>query len=400
MNVLKPIKPSASFSELYPPQTVYAPRSTWALAKRVLDHPFQLDSITSYTVAIMGDMPLICHQNTVTPLILDFFREAGLEPAAWLDTFETEEESVAVARRYAGDGKKLVYAYPPPPDLQESESLLVPLSLYGWLNDKFNLAKLVDIEHQPRHHLIQTHCLNSLYDFLPGCEIYVKACHQKANGSGEDVRYCPDQASRKAALEWLDSRNDGLSGVRVEEAVDVDECWCLSLAVMESGIRYLGAATQIFSEPARQSGSRIDPDHLPPGSVIEIAKTIAQRARAMGYQGIAGFDIGTTSSGKVFVFDLNFRLVSSTPMILLHAAATNRIGARISQTWSQQCKGELAPALERLRKFAQSGTFMPLRLYEATEISGGQSVITGMVVGKTLAEIETISADMHEAIGR
>lgn len=399
VNILRPIKPLAYFSDLFPPQTVYAPRSTWELARTVLDEAFQLDSITGYTVAIMGDMPLVCHQNTASPLILDFFRVAGMEPASCLHTFETEEEAVGIAQHYTEDGKKLVYTYPPPPDLQTPGSLLVPLSLYGRLNDKFNLVELVDEDHQPRHHLIQTHCLNSLYDFLPGCEIYVKACHQKANGFGEDVRYCPDKTSRKAVLDWLDSRKDELSGVRMEEAVNVDECWCLSLAVMESGIRYLGAASQIFSAPARQSGSRIDPDHLPPESVIEIAKTIAQRARNMGYQGIAGFDVGMTSSGRVFVFDLNFRLVSSTPMILLHAAATNRIGARISQTWSQQCKGELAPVLERIREFAQSGTFVPLRLYEATEISGGQSVITGMVVGKTLADIETIRADMHEAIG-
>lgn len=398
MNILRPIKPLASFSELYPPRTVYTPRSTWELANRVLDKTFQLDSITGVTVAIMGDMPLVCHQNTATPLILDFFREAGLEPASCLRTFQTEEEAVAVARQYAGIGKKLVYTYPPPPDLQTPGSLLVPISLYGRLNDKFNLVELVDEEHQPRHQLIGTDALKSLYEFLPDCEIYVKACHQKANGAGEDVRYCADQASRKAALDWLDTRKDELSGVRMEEAVNVDECWCLSFAISISGVRYLGAATQIFSAPARQSGSRIDPDHLPPDSVVAIAKTIAERARVTGYQGIAGFDIGTTSFGQAFVFDLNFRLVSSTPQILLHEAAAGRIGARISQTWSQQFKGELAPALECIRRFSQSGTFVPLRLYDATEISGGQSVITGMVVGKTIPDVEFVSAAMQAAI--
>lgn len=398
MKVLKPIKPFASFSELYPPQTVYMPRSSWALANRVLDHAFQLDSITGFTVAVMGDMPLICHQNTVTPLILDFFREAGVKPAACLATFETEEEAVGIAQHYAGHGEKLVCTYPPPPDLHAPGSLLVPVSLYGRLNDKFNLAELVDADHQPRHQLIRTDCLKSLHDFLPGRKIFIKACHQRANGSGEDVRYCPDETSRNDTLNWLNLHKDALSGVRLEEAIDVGECWCLSLAIRQSGVRYLGAATQLFTGPARQSGSRIDPNHLPPDSVVMIARTVADRARAMGYQGIAGFDIGTTSTGRAFVFDLNFRLVSSTPLVLLHEAATSRIGAGISETWSRQFAGELAPALERLRKFARSGTFVPLRLYEATQISDGQSVITGIVLGKTIPDIEAVSADMHAAI--
>lgn len=398
MNVLKPIKPSASFSELHPPQTVYAPRSTWNLVQGIIADAFQLDSMTGVTMTIMGNMPLICHQNTVTPLILDFFREAGLEPASCIDVFETEEEFVAVAQRYAGNANQLIYVYPPSPNLQETGSFLVPLSLYGWLNDKLNLAELVDEDHQPRYQSIQTDCIEKLCDFLPGRAIYIKACHQGATGAGRDVRYCPDHNSRKDVLDWLKVRPYRLSGVRIEEAIDVNECWCLSLAVMESGIRYLGAATQLFTEPARQTGSRIDPDHLPAKSVVTMAKAIAERARNMGYRGIAGFDIGMTSSGQVFVFDLNFRLVSSTPQILLHEAAVSRIGAKISQSWSCKFIGKLAPALENIRKFSQRGMFVPIRLYEATQMSGGQNVITGMVLGMAIEDIEAISADMHAAI--
>jgi len=37
-------------------------------------------------------------------------------------------------------------------------------------------------------------------------------------------------------------------------------------------------------------------------------------------------------------------------------------------------------------------------LYEGTVASGGQSVITGMVLGETLADIENIKAGMDAAI--
>jgi hypothetical protein len=118
----------------------------------------------------------------------------------------------------------------------------------------------------------------------------------------------------------------------------------------------------------------------------------------MGYRGVAGFDIGTTLSGQIFVFDLNFRLVSSTPQILLHEAAVSRVDARISQSWNKQFTGRLDTALERIVEFSQSGKFVPVRLYEATQRSGGKSLITGIVVGKSLSDIEKNSAGMQAAI--
>jgi L-aspartate-L-methionine ligase len=399
MKALSPVNPSATFSHLFPSQVVFAPRSTMHFVRWVLDDAFRLDTITGVTLAIMGDMPLICHQNAATPLILDFFRQAGLEPASNIETYETEKEAVALARKHISRGEKIAYIYPPPLSLQESVCMLVPIPLYNWLNNKANLAQLIDQDHLPRYQIFQTDCLNLLYDFLPGQDVFIKACHPGAAGAGKDVRYCPNQTSRKSALDWLNIHKDGLSAVRIEEALDITDCWCLSLAIFESGIQYLGAAIQLFTEPAKQSGSRIDPDHLPPDSVVAIAKDIAQRSHDMGYCGFAGFDIGVTSSGQIFVFDLNFRLVSSTPQVLLHEAAINRVEARISQSWSCTVKGALAPVLKCIAKFSQKGEFVPTRLYEATQISGGKSVITGMVVASTLDEVESITDNMQETLG-
>jgi hypothetical protein len=237
-----------------------------------------------------------------------------------------------------------------------------------------------------------------LHDFLPRQKVFIKACYPGASGAGKDVIFCPDAESRAAALEWFVSRMNGLSGIRIEAAVEVGGCWCLNLAVLESTVRYLGAATQLFSEPAKQCGSRIDPDDLPPDPVVAIALAIAERARSMGYRGIAGFDIGVTSVGQPFVFDLNFRIASSTPQVLLHEAAVGRVNARISQSLNNMVKGELAPALKRLIGFSRCGKFLPTRLYEATPTTGGRSIITGMVVASTVDEVESIIAGIQAAL--
>ena len=398
MTSLQPVTPSANFSELYPTKTVFAPRSTWDVLQMIQNQPFQVDSMTGVTVGVMGDMPLVCHKNTVTPLILDFFREAGLRPAIRTDTYETEEDAVAIARKHSEEGQKLVYVYPPPSALLDDVSFLVPVPLYTYLNDKSNIGRLVEREHQPGHRLLSVDSLDELFDFLPGREIFIKACRSGANGAGKDVYYCPDEACRKDAAQRLGLQKEALTGVRLEEAVGVDASWCLSFAIGKSGIRYLGAATQLFEQPARQTGSRIDPENLPPAFVVDIAAKIARRGSTMGYQGIAGFDIGLSPAGQAFVFDLNFRLCSSTPQVLLHEAATARVGARISQSWSRVFKASLAPALERIRHYSQEGVFVPIRLYERTQASEGQSVITGMILGKTIADIEKIKARMDAAI--
>ena len=398
MNSLQPVTPSANFSELYPTKTVFAPRTTWDVLQLVQNQYFQVESMTAGTIAVMGDMPLVCHKNTVTPLILDFFREAGLRPAIRTDTYETEEEAVAIARKHSKEGKKLVYVYPPPSALLADGAFLVPVPLYTYLNDKANLECLVESEHQPCHRLLSVDSLDELFDFLPGQEIFIKACRSGANGAGKDVYYCPDEACRKDAAQRLGLQKGALTGVRLEEAVNVDTSWCLSFAIGKSGIRYLGAATQLFEQPARQTGSRIDPENLPPAFVVDIAVKIARRGSTMGYQGIAGFDIGLSPSGQAFVFDLNFRICSSTPQVLLHEAAAVRASASISQSWSRVFKASLAPALEHVRRYVQEGVFVPIRLYERTQASEGQSVITGMILGKTIADIENIQARMDAAI--
>jgi hypothetical protein len=156
---------------------------------------------------------------------------------------------------------------------------------------------------------------------------------------------------------------------------------------------------QLFGRPGKQSGSRIDPDRMPPDALVNIARSIASRARDLGFRGVAGFDLGVTSEGRPYVFDLNFRIAASTPQILLHGQATARVNARISESWNVMIRGELSPALHRIAPFAHNGSFVPIRLYEGTPISQNRSIITGMIVAPTLAELDILNLSMKAACG-
>ncbi len=398
MKAAAPIAPAVSFTELHPSRTVFAPRSTLERVCWVLHEEFRIDALTGLTLGLMGDMPLICHQSVASPPILHFFLESGLQPARQLTLYKTETEAIVRARDQLQRGKRLVYVYPPPPELEAPEGLLVPVPLYRWLNDKANLGELVADRYLPPNRLLAPDELAALSEFRPGEPVFVKACHSGACGAGKDVRFCPDAESRAQAAAWLSARQATLSGVRVEAALDMGSCWCLSLAIGETGVRYLGAAVQLFGAPGQQTGSRIDPEDCPPAEVVRIATTIGDRARQLGYRGIAGFDVGLTVGGRAFVFDLNFRIAASTPQVLLHDAAVGRIEGRITESWTHLCQGDLAPALERLLPFARSGRFVPTRLSEATPASAGRSLVTGIIVGRSQADLIDLGAKLQRAL--
>lgn len=393
------LTPSATLDELHPPRSVFAPRSAMDRVQWVHVDPFRLDTGTGVLIALMGDMPLICHENTATPSILEFFRNAGLEPARLLSTYRDEAESLARAREHIARGCRLAYIYPPPRELSADANLVVPVSLYGELNDKASLDRYVGSEHLPLHRVFPVDCLDEAASFLEGEAVFVKGCHAGASGAGADIRYCPDVASRADALAWLQSRASELTGVRVERALDIPSCWCMNIAVVDTGVRYLGAATQLFSSPGRQTGSRIDPDDFPPDAVIRLAMQIGERARQQGYRGVAGFDIGTTRGGDPYVFDLNFRLAASTPQILLHDAAVARVGARVSCSFNELVHGPIDASLERVAPFARDGRFVPTRLYDATPLSGHYSVVTGFVVGGTIEAADRVERDLRASLG-
>ena len=382
-----------------PERTLIAPLTTMDAVHRIFEGEFRLDTVTGNFLAIAGKMPLICSRNVATPEILDFFRLSGLEPAGNLYTYKDQEEAIEYAKQFIAKGWKVIYSYPPPPALGSGHGLVVPLPLYLYLNDKASIDDLADEEDLPPHVFVGADDLETVEGIFREKAVYIKACSNEATGAGADVLYCPDVEARTCFAEWLSARSNGLSGVRVELAMDIDTSWCINVAIREKKSIYLGAAIQLFDKPAQQKGSRIDPDKAPSEETVKIALGIAERGRSLGFRGIAGFDIGEDISGKPFVFDLNFRFVSSTGQVLLHEWAVGRVKARVSESWSHFVVCLLSPALDRIREFAEKGLFVPSRLYEGTPLSGGRSLITGFIVADSAREIAIIGQKMKNALG-
>lgn len=400
MSLLQPLAPVETLAGLHPPRTVFAPRSSPDRMQWVVRDAFRLDALTGLLVGVAGDMPLLCHRSVMTPSALDCYRLGGLEPGSALEGYEDLPEFVALARAHQRRGRRLAYLYPPPEELAVTDGLLVPVPLYNWLNDRANLDELVPAEHLPPGCQFSTENIAQAMQFLPGQPVFVKACHAGASGGGRGVRHCPDEASRARALEEFRGRSSELTAVRVEACVELRSCWCLSLAVQPAGVRHLGAATQLFAAPGQQSGSRICPDDVPGERTVALALRIADRARQLGYCGVAGFDVGETPAGRAVVFDLNFRLAASTPQVLLHEPATRRVGGRVSQSWSRQLVAPLRGVLPLLAPFVEAGRWVPLRLSEATPASGGRCVITGLLIAEDVPAVARLERELQTALER
>lgn len=405
---MQPLRPTFTLDRLHPPRTVWAPRTEYELGRWVFMAPFRVDALTGLTLTVAGTMPMICHHQTVTPVAAEFFAQSGiaLPPTVVGDhrptVYDTADEAYEIAGGFAADGYRLAGPYPVPDERDLERALLVPTALYNWLNDKTNLAELVDPGLLAPAVTCDPGDTSSVLSAFAGEAVFVKACIAGASGSGFDVRFCAGAPEREVAAAWLAGRGGEIHTVRIERALDIVTCWCLNLAVLDDRVVYLGAAIQLFEAPGVQSGSLIDPDLTPPEAVVDISVAIAEEGRRRGYRGIVGFDIGTTITGEPYVFDLNFRMAASTPQVLLHDAAVARTGTRISESWDATVDGPLGPALERLAGHGASGRLVPTRLWEATADSNHQSVLNGLLVGsstdeidETAHEIATLLADLR-----
>lgn len=338
-------------------------------------------------------MPLICHEGVATPQILEFLEMAGLDRPSSLLRYRTESEAIAQARACAARGSRIAYFFPPPAGADAPGMLLVPIALYGPLNNKARLSELVPGAHVPRRSFVPPVEIAGLRARPPEHPVFLKAAVDGATGGGKDLRYCATASDWESAVDWFSGEQDHLAGLIVEDAIPVASTWCLSFAVLPEACVFLGAAEQVFSSIGIQSGSRIDPSNPPPEEAAAICRTIAVKARDLGYLGICGFDVGADAGGRVIVFDLNFRMNGSTPQVLMHAAAAARTGKRVSQSFASPFAGPLSEALARLRPHVEQGRAIPLRIFDGAlaETPDAPSFISGLVLaedGPRAAELE------------
>lgn len=389
---LSRLYPSMVLSDIFPEWTALSLKtlgSTMRWVERYDD--FRVDAVTGSVLSMHGTLPVVCHANTCLPEILGFQEMAGISFGEGLLTYRSEEEAAQKVASLTRQGYRIAYSYPPSPRILERCELVLPVSRYDWLNDKSNVASLCDAAWLPESVQLPPERAGEMIDVLPGRAVFVKLCHPGVSGGGSDVCYCPDASARERFGNWLAGRPAHWTALRVEEEIALCDCWCVNIAVTETSERYLGAAIQLFSEPARQCGSLIDPARQPSPQSVQIALEIARRARGEGFIGVCGFDIGETVDGRSYVFDLNFRFVACTEQVLFHEALTRRIGARVSRSWGAVLSQPIERALGRLEPFVATGRFVPFRIYARSAAEGDRTRIGGVLAGADTQEVSELA---------
>lgn len=345
--------------------------------------PIHLDAVTTLIAGLANGLPTVRHRSGVTPAILGAYARAGLVVEEELHPYAEGDEAYAIANRLVARGFRLSAPYPLPPGRFRDADHLVPPALWRRLNAKDRLGDLVPPAHRMDRRVLTPDAVRRMPFEGP---VWLKAAGRAATGWGFAVRHAPDRPARDAGAAELAAL--GAEGIVVEDDAGPGPSWCVSIAVGEGGTRYAGMAEQVFAAPGRQSGSRVDPATPLPDAARALAVAVGETARALGFRGLAGLDIGRARDGRLVVFDPNFRFNASSAQAMLHDAAAARSGLPASRSVQIARPDPMETLIARSDGAVAEGWFVPTRLLDASLLPAaeGLSLVTGFVLGHDAAD--------------
>ncbi len=385
MLAIETLKTSLSTDTLYPQNAAFMPRAC-ASQMRFLGVPLSTqDTVTSILMGAFNNRPTIRHQGGATPEILSLIRRSGIVVDEDMRLYETLAEADQHAHDVTNEGYKLVWPYPPEEKRFPADANLVSVPLWKKLNAKENLQDLV-----PKRNLARRY----IYDLKEAAAVrfdgpvYVKAAGDAPTASGFAVRYCQTEHDLIGSLEFFQSLKS-VDRLIFEEAIDVVGTWCVTIAISDTGTFYAGAAEQTFTSPAKQTGNIIDVERPFPAHGIEAAIATGEAARALGYRGLAGLDVGISHDGRAIVFDPNFRSQASTMQVLLHTTATERVGATINRSFNMKSNSSVKDLTHTLERAIDDGWFVAMRIIDGERMPSinAHATVTGMVLGRSHREV-------------
>lgn len=372
------LKTSLAPRSLYPAGAAFMARASASELKMLGLPASVVDTITTSLMGALNGLPTIRHRAGVTPLILDILARSGIEVDEEMRLYVEPDEAERHAHELVGEGYKLFWPYPPEARRFSDEAHLVSPALWKHLNAKRNLHELAPKENLASRRMEPPEVVAELTLETP---VFLKAAGEDATGNGYAVRHCATKADLEAALEHFKSLGP-TEELIVEEAVDVIGTWCVSLAIDEEGVRFVGAAEQIFDAPGHQIGNVIDPDRPFAEAGIGLALKVGEAARVKGFRGAAGMDIGVTPEGRAVVFDPNFRSQASTLLSLFHGAAAARSGLAAGRSFNCRSKLGIDEVERILRDPIDKGWFVANRLIDGALMPslGVPALVTGFVL--------------------
>lgn len=383
-NNLAPVIPTDG---LYPADAAFMARTNLFETRMLGYKALGLDTVTAHLAGLLNGRTAIRHEGGGGEEVFAIYRRAGIEVKEETLIYRTPEDADAFADALIAQGKRLFSPYPLPADRFPDKGLLVPPTLWRFLNAKINLDAIVPPEFLPER---ETLSCKELASFEPPRPLFLKAAGDDATGWGYAVHPCHDRVTFDNARRWFAEHRDSVSDVLVEEWADVSICWCAGIAISDNDTLCFGGAEQIFSSPAKQSGSIIDPEYIFPEEGRSLAVQVGETARRLGYRGIAGLDIGLRNDGRLIVFDPNFRVNSSTAQLLFHDSAVTRTGHSVTCSFNAEPSCAYSKLAVRLEAPIWDGWFVPTRLFngEKHPLSMGKHLVTGFVLGHNRIESE------------
>ena len=337
------------------------------------------DEVSAKYLAIAGSCRVLCAARAATPAALDLLAEAGLpvprQPALYSSDRSYEDQ----LRELAASGTPVVCAQWHPPGILPDRAWWIPPALLAWLHNKANLGALLPPECMPRRRVVPTGELEQRAQSWTEYPCVLKGCTDLPTGSGMVVHIVRSPSDLAHALADLGE----LSEIVVEEYLDFEYTVCLNYSVTASGVRYLGFGEQILDGPAFL-GSWVDSFRRVSHEARAVGQAAMEAARAKGYVGLAGIDVGFLPGGRPIGFDLNFRHCGSTTPIVLDPTlrqAHPELGA--IRTFSATTQGSVRSMIAVARDAMHAGTLLPLSVYAPSARRGGpRPAMTGLILGR------------------
>jgi hypothetical protein len=380
------ISPSITLADIYGPNTIYNSRASASAFKWIFRDLPMVEAFTGNQQTIMGEMPMICSSSVSTAEGRDLLQQAGLQVALHRYSYFSEEDFQKLLAQLISSPYTLVVQHVYPPSELPAHKYWIAPELLSFLNNKAHLTQLVPAEHTARRLVVETATITeSALPPLPfPCVLKVVSDH--SSGTGVGVVICSNADDFQAAKKHFHTCQQ----VVVEEFVTVKRNLCVQFAATQQGsIQYLGAAEQVTTEQGNYTGSWLDPHVQPTEHMIQAGQRIMEKAVALGYKGVAGFDIVLSFDERVIVLDLNFRVNGSTASILLQQGITQAYGVSTLRYTSWRWRGATAQRLARAQQFIQQGYFVPLSFYdaEASPYPEAISRLLGIVIGQSREEV-------------
>jgi len=180
-NTLVPVIP---IDRLYPADAAFMARTSLFETRMTGFKALNLDTVTAHLAGLLNGHTAIRHEAGGGDEVFAIYRRAGIEVEEETLLYRTPEETHALAETLIAQGKRLFSPYPLPADRFPDNGLLVPPSLWRFLNAKINLGAIVPPEFLPERETLSCKDLAS-FD-LPG-PIFLKAAGDAATGGGYAV---------------------------------------------------------------------------------------------------------------------------------------------------------------------------------------------------------------------